>query len=92
VYKVESWDHDVPKSYKAVSFPTAVRAGQLRILREGTTVRCLVADDPANNFRELHRVEMGSEDLEHLRFEVVTVAAPERRGRPPGGPACRSGA
>src|SRR5262249_57270629 len=50
--------------------PTQVRAGQLRLVREGSTIRYLVADGPEQEFREIHRDEFGGRDVEEIAFVV----------------------
>jgi hypothetical protein len=58
--------------------PSEARAGQLRLSREGPTLRYLVADGPGQDYRQLYQTEFGTEDIELLRLVANT-------GEPPAG-------
>jgi serine/threonine-protein kinase len=47
---------------------TTLKAGKLRLVRRGTTVSYQVADQDKAEFRELHKVELGTEDITHVKF------------------------
>jgi DNA-directed RNA polymerase subunit RPC12/RpoP len=70
VYLADHWvtDPALPTS-GGQQIPTATRTGQLRLLRQGSTLRFLVADDGSNDFREIDRTEFGADDL-FVRFTV----------------------
>jgi DNA-directed RNA polymerase subunit RPC12/RpoP len=70
VYWTEFWRHDPPKDYKVSSVPSDAKAGQLRLVRAGATVRFLVADGRGNEFRELAQRDFGAEDVAQVRFAV----------------------
>jgi ribosomal protein S27E len=55
--------------------PALARAGQLRFVREGATLRYLVADSPGHGFREIHREEFGWHDLDGLKVMVTSHEA-----------------
>ncbi len=75
VYLTEFWKHD-PKVYKASSVPSEVKAGQLRLVRAGATVRFLVADAPGNDFRVLAERDFGTEDVPRVGFTVADSGSP----------------
>ena len=49
---------------------TDIRSGQLRLVRQGPTVRFLVADEGADGFHELNRLDLGGEDVLYVRLAV----------------------
>ncbi len=65
-----------PPTYRSQFTPTEARSGQLRLKREGATLRYLVADGPGGEFRELYKTEFGDEDIEFVRFVVNTGETP----------------
>jgi serine/threonine-protein kinase len=76
VFLVESWNKDRPGSYLAQGIPTNVLTGQLRLVRDGSTLRYLVTEGPGDDFRELHRDNFGPDDLSLLRFVVNNSGSP----------------
>lgn len=64
---------DVPQTQTA---PSQARHGKLRLARTGTTLAFLVADGDATDFREIHRLEVGSHDLEQVQFTATTGDQP----------------
>jgi hypothetical protein len=46
---------------------TETRRGQLRLVRRGAMVTCLVAEDASDEFRELHQYELGTEEIVQVR-------------------------
>jgi RNA polymerase sigma factor (sigma-70 family) len=59
-----------PRKISTRTVPTQARAGQLRLVRQGSTVRYLVAETPGQEFREVHRDEFGDHDVEDVAFTV----------------------
>ena len=84
-YLADITDHATNK-IAAKAVPTQVRSGQLRLVREGSTIRYLVADGPEQEFREIHRDEFGARDVDEVAFVVSSHGGAEHRGRAP----CRS--
>jgi hypothetical protein len=76
VYQTEFWIKTQPGSGKHTFTPTTARAGQLRLVREGSTLRFLVAAGPANEFEEINRREFTTEDLDICRFGVNNHGSP----------------
>jgi serine/threonine protein kinase/DNA-directed RNA polymerase subunit RPC12/RpoP len=73
IFVVESWDkeslrHPHDRVYHHV--PTQARSGELRLVREGSSLRCLVAEAPGEDFHEIYRQEFGTHDVEIVRFVV----------------------
>jgi hypothetical protein len=58
--------------------PTAVRAGQLRLKREGTTLRFLVGQDGAGEIQQIFQTEYGTDDIAFGRL-VVNTGEQDRR-------------
>lgn len=56
--------------------PALTRAGQLRLVREGATLRYLVADAPSPSFREIHREEFGTHDVNEMKVMVTSHESP----------------
>ncbi len=76
VYKAESWIKGQPDSGQQRFTPTTARAGKLRFVREGSTLRFLVADGPEHEFREINRREFTTEDLKVCRFVANNNGSP----------------
>jgi serine/threonine-protein kinase len=55
--------------------PTRVKAGRLRLVRRGTTVKYLVAEDDKPEFRELHKTELGPEEITLVKFGAESARA-----------------
>jgi len=75
-YVAECWNKDQPTAKPYFTMPTEAKAGQLRITRNGTQVRCLVEDEPANVFREIYSSAFTAEDLEVVRLGANTNGSP----------------
>jgi hypothetical protein len=58
------------------SVPASAMAGQLKLIREGAELRYLVAEPPANEFREILRADFTAEDLEIVRLGVNNNNSP----------------
>lgn len=58
------------------SMKTAARTGQYRLIREGSKLRFLVADEPENVFRPILEAEFTDEDLEIVRLGVNNNGSP----------------
>jgi serine/threonine protein kinase len=75
VYEVRDSDFTPPRKPNPVQihrFPTQEHRGQLRLLREGTKLSYLVKDAATNGaFKELYKVDFGSESLTALLFGVT---------------------
>ena len=56
--------------------PTKSRAGKLRLVREGSKLRYLVADDPPDVFREIHSGVFTDEELDNVRIGVNNNNSP----------------
>ena len=76
VYQTEFWIKGDPDSGQHLFIPTTARAGQLRLLRQGSTLLFLVADGPDNDFREINRREFTTEDVEIVRFVANNSGSP----------------
>ncbi len=80
IYATEFWNHDYPlrdpRRWRFKPEETEARSGQLRLVREGETVRCLVADGTAKDFREIGQWPMGTDDLALVRFDVIDSGSP----------------
>jgi len=81
-YAAEFWNNDLPKPDNYVFPPpkaTEVQAGQLRLVREGSMVRCLVAEGSAKEFRPIFQWPLGADDLETVHFTVTDSGSPGNR-------------
>jgi hypothetical protein len=77
VYYSEFWTRFPPKDWQARPKKTNVRAGQLRLVRDGARLRCLVADEVGKDFTLIYeRPNFGAEELAQLRFEVADGNSP----------------
>jgi hypothetical protein len=76
VYMSEFWNNEPKKVYQAKTAPTDARAGKLRLAREREVVRCLVADDPPDEFREIWHGNFGTDELKVVHFAVVDGGKP----------------
>jgi hypothetical protein len=77
VYYSEFWTREPPRDFQARSQPTKVRAGQLRLSRDGARLRCLVADEVGKDFMVIQELpNFGAEELSHLTFEVADGNSP----------------
>ncbi|MCI0684702.1 MAG: sigma-70 family RNA polymerase sigma factor [Gemmataceae bacterium] len=56
--------------------PSDALTGQLRLAREGSILRYLVAEGAANEFREIYRREFGTENIGLVRFVVNNNTSP----------------
>src|SRR5262249_24402999 len=67
------WDKHSPQDPQDRKFhqvPTQARVGQLRLRREGSTLRYLVAEGLGEDFHEIFQQDFGKEDVEIVRFIV----------------------
>jgi hypothetical protein len=55
-------------------FPAAERAGGLRLIRTGKTVRFLAADG-TGEFKELHSIDVGAADIDEIALVTDTAAS-----------------
>lgn len=76
VFLTEYWDKDQPGSYQLRSVPTEVRSGQLRLVRERSLLRFLVAEGLEGDFQEIWQVEFGDGELSLLRFVANNSGSP----------------
>ena len=73
VYAAEFWNNNPPpdKDWQFNSEPTEAHSGQLRLVREDSTIHFLVADGPENKFRQIDERQFGTDDLALVLLEVV---------------------
>ncbi len=80
VYVVESWSKESAGRPDPASvfrtLPALTHAGRLRLVREGPTLRYLVAEDTPGEFREVYRGQFGTEDVAVVRFIVTQNDSP----------------
>jgi hypothetical protein len=77
VFWAQFWTQTPRKEYKSGTVPSEARLGKLRLQRAGPTMRMLFAEGADDEFREIYRVpHFGTEDLAHLRFEVIDSGEP----------------
>jgi hypothetical protein len=58
------------------AIPTEATSGQMRLVRQGSKLRYLVADDPPNQFHEFHEKEYTDGDLETVRIGANNNGSP----------------
>jgi hypothetical protein len=61
--------------YQTQNVPATGLRGKLRLARSGSTLKYLVAEGP-DEFREIHSVDVGTEDVTELRAQVRTGHKP----------------
>jgi Protein of unknown function (DUF1583) len=71
VYLAECRLKDRPDEDRYTTVPTEARTGQLRVIRTGSKLHFLVADGPANVFREIQQAEFSAEAVEGVRFQAA---------------------
>jgi serine/threonine protein kinase len=76
VHLAEVFLKETPSGSKMDEEPTEARAGQVRAVRAGSTLRLLVAAPPGTDFREILRGEFGTEDVNVVRFIVNNNDSP----------------
>jgi DNA-directed RNA polymerase subunit RPC12/RpoP len=78
VYLTEHWYRRPPKTpWSQQHKKTEAKAGQLRLVRRGTSLRYLVSDGPGQDFREIwYQKNFGAEDLEFLKLSVTDSGEP----------------
>ena len=76
VYVVESWNREQPGNSHCDCTPSQVRTGRLRLVREGSTLHYLAADESSDEFRELAKREFTKEDVGLARFVVNNSGSP----------------
>lgn len=69
------WDEAGKKTFDQKSFDTTVTRGQLRLIRTGSAVRFLAADENSTEFQELYEAEISPEDIETMRIQATSSAA-----------------
>jgi predicted RNA-binding Zn-ribbon protein involved in translation (DUF1610 family) len=75
VYLTQYWRDK--KDYQVRKQSTGAKAGQLRLVRSGASLRYLVCDAPGQEFRQIwFQEDFGTEDLEHFRFGVSDSGEP----------------
>jgi serine/threonine protein kinase len=60
----------------ARAVPTTARSGQLRLVRQGSTLHYLAAEEPGGDFRTLSWEEFNTDDIEVVRFMLNTNGSP----------------
>jgi serine/threonine protein kinase/predicted RNA-binding Zn-ribbon protein involved in translation (DUF1610 family) len=71
VFMAEYWTQGAD-DWKGPQLETAVRSGQLRLVREGSTARCQVSEGPGTEFMTIfEKDDFGTEDIAYLRFQVT---------------------
>ncbi len=79
VYIAEAWHKDLPKGHGLgmnKTHETEIKAGRLRLVREGRLMRYLVADGLDSEFRELEKREFNATDFNVVRFLVTNNGSP----------------
>jgi hypothetical protein len=76
VYICEFWSKDPPKPWRFELTPTETRSGKLRITRQGSIVRCLVAEGLDAEFQEIFQEDFGEDDLQEIVFIANNNASP----------------
>lgn len=61
------------RNFRTQTHAGNTRAGTFRLLRKGTTLFFLVADEPGGAFRRLYQVEFGDDDLVGMRLSSGTI-------------------
>ena len=57
-------------------YPTQVTSGKLRLKRTGSTLLYLVAEGSSNEYRQLDRIQVGTQDVKQLRIAVESSKSP----------------
>jgi serine/threonine protein kinase len=60
------------RRYHSDYYPTGTRAGRLRLARRGSLVSYLVAEAEREEFREIHKANLGTDDLKIVRVAADT--------------------
>jgi hypothetical protein len=71
-------EEDGKRRWATRTRPTEARTGKLRLVREGATIRYLVAEGESDRFQQVDEAKIGSEDLEAVRLTAETSGAPGR--------------
>jgi hypothetical protein len=64
------------RQYKGQFFDTVTRSGRLRMSRSGSEVTCWASEGAADEYRELCRLDLGTEDLRIVRLAAYTGNSP----------------
>jgi hypothetical protein len=75
-YICEFWCKDPPKPWRFEMFPTETRSGKLRLTRQGTILRCLVADGLDAELREIFQEDFGADDVREIVFIANNNSSP----------------
>lgn len=67
---------DEKRQWATRNQPTQATTGKLRLVREGTTIRYLVAEGESDQFQQVDEARIGTEDLEAVRLTAETSGAP----------------
>jgi serine/threonine protein kinase len=77
VFQSEYWTSEPRKDYQVRTKPTGSRVGQLRLVRTGSSLRCLAADGLGGDFEEIFSQDpFVTEDMAHVRFVVADSGTP----------------
>lgn len=64
------------REFHGTSVASDGRAGKLRLVRTGSTLKCLAAGEGNSKFREVYETEFDTQDLEIVRFAVENGGSP----------------
>ncbi len=75
-FVAECWGKLLPAPPVWEDFPTRAKSGRLRLAREGSMLRFLVAEGEEADFQKIWELEFGAEDVESARFIVNNNKSP----------------
>jgi hypothetical protein len=76
-YQTEVWTKkQSPQDYKARAVPTQASGGRLRLVRQGTILRCQAAEGAEEDFLDVYEGEFGTDDLTIVRFVANNNSSP----------------
>jgi hypothetical protein len=75
-FVTEFSNKDIPKDWHRHIRPSEAQTGQLRLVREGATVRFLIAAPPGGEFLEIDRFDYGTEEVSRVHFSVTDSGKP----------------
>jgi len=67
---------DGKREHQGKTVLTEAQSGRLRLVRTGATLSYQVADGGSNDFRELYQAELGTADLDSVRFAADNNGSP----------------
>ncbi len=76
VYLAETFLKNSPADSRVSSEATEAKRGQLRLIRQGSTLSFLVADGAGADFRQILRAPFGTDDVTIVRFIVNNNDSP----------------